>query len=130
MGSSSHTVEGPRRQESEARVRERIRAHLEFLYGVQTAPEVARRIFRFIETHKQLRTRSVTGPYWTHEDVVLITYGNSIQSPTQPPLQTLRSFLIRHLPEEFSMVHIHHLTLRASWILSIKIYCPCFPQKR
>ena len=83
----------------------RIGERLACLYGADRAEEVSRRILRIIETHKQLRTRSVTGPLWTHRDVVLITYGNTIQSATHPPLQTLRSFLGRHLPEEFSMVH-------------------------
>ncbi len=86
--------------------RERILRRLELLYGPGPAQSVARRIFRIIETHKQLRTRCVEGPLWTHSDIVLITYADAVQSPTQPPLQTLRSFLGRHLPQEFSMVHI------------------------
>jgi sucrose phosphorylase len=85
---------------------QRILQRLEFLYGAELGPKVARRIFRFIETHKQLRKRSVIGPYWTHEDVVLITYGDTIQSPELPPLQTLKSFLDQNLPEEFSMLHM------------------------
>jgi sucrose phosphorylase len=48
----------------------------------------------------------VVGPLWTHADAVLITYGDSIQAPDQAPLQTLRTFLKRHLPESFSMVHL------------------------
>ena len=86
--------------------RQRIRRRLEILYG-ETAGEVtAGRIFRILETHKQLRDRSVVGPLWTHQDIVLITYGDSIQSPAQPPLQTLRAFLKRHLADAFSMVHL------------------------
>ncbi len=85
---------------------ERIEGRLTYLYGADRAPTIAKRIARIIETHKQLRTRSVRGPYWTHRDVVLITYGDSIQSPSRPPLQALRSFMNLHLPEEFSMIHI------------------------
>lgn len=85
---------------------ERIEQRLAYLYGAERASGIAKRIARIIETHKQLRTRTVHGPYWTHKDVVLITYGDSIQSPAHPPLQTLRSFMNQHLPEEFSMVHI------------------------
>ena len=86
--------------------RERIRGRLEFLYGADTAAYVAGRVYRILETHRQLRSRCVDGPYWTHRDVVLITYGDSIQSPDAMPLQTLRTFLSRHLPQEFSMVHL------------------------
>jgi sucrose phosphorylase len=89
-----------------AGARQRIVRRLEYLYGHDVAAATAKRIFRCVETHKQLRKRSVTGPLWTHRDVVLITYGDCIQSPEQPPLKTLRSFLNRHLPGAFSMVHL------------------------
>jgi glycosidase len=84
----------------------RIRQRLAFLYGEDQADEVARRIARIIETHKQLRKRQVTGPFWTHHDVMLITYGDAIQSPERAPLQTLHDFLKRHLAGSFSMVHV------------------------
>ena len=87
-------------------VQERIRSRLEFLYGAPAAADLLRRISRMLETHRQLRGRRVDGPYWTHRDIVLITYGDSIQAPGATPLQTLRTFLGRHLAREFSMVHL------------------------
>lgn len=84
----------------------RIEQRLAYLYDAKQAPVIAKRIARIIETHKQLRTRTVDGPFWTHEDIVLITYGDTVQSPSQPPLQTLHRFLDRHLGETFSMIHI------------------------
>jgi sucrose phosphorylase len=85
---------------------QRIGQRLAFLYGEQQAAVVTRRIQRIIETHKQLRHRQVNGPLWTHEDVVLITYGDTIQSPERMPLPTLRDFLANHLAGAFSMVHV------------------------
>jgi len=85
---------------------ERIRARLAYLYGDEIGEETAGRVFRTLETHKQLPGRSVVGPLWTHRDIVLITYGDSLQSPAQPPLQTLRIFLKSHLANAFSMVHL------------------------
>ena len=76
------------------------------LYGEETGAATARRVARILETHKQLRNRSVVGPLWTHKDIVLITYGDSVQSPAQHPLQTLRNFLKRHLPDAFSISEI------------------------
>ena len=76
------------------------------LYGEIVGSDVSERIFQLISGHQDMRSRSVDGPYWTHEDIVLITYGDMIQSPSQPPLQTLRSFLNRNLPSEFSMLHL------------------------
>ncbi len=85
---------------------QRISKRIQAIYGDDATESITQRILEYIEQHKQQRTRSVTGPYWTYRDVVLITYGDTIQSPTRPPLQTLRSFMNRHLPKEFSMVHI------------------------
>ena len=84
--------------------RERIRSRLEFLYGADRAAYLAGRVDRILEIHRQLRSRCIDGPYWTHRDIVLISYGDSIQSPGATPLQTLRTFLSRHLAQEFSMV--------------------------
>jgi len=85
---------------------QRIAARLEFLYGAGRAAEIERRIVRLLRTHEQLRTRTTLDEYWSHRDVVLITYGDSIQSSAQPPLQTLHTFLNTYLSDSFSMVHI------------------------
>jgi sucrose phosphorylase len=87
-------------------VEERILARLDYLYGEHCSAVLLKNIQRLIETHKQLRTRTVEGPFWTHDDVVLITYGDTIQSPAETPLATLRSFLHQHLADAFSMVHL------------------------
>ena len=84
----------------------RIEARLAYLYGADRAAEIARRITRLIKTHRQLRTRVVQGAYWSHADTVLISYGDTIQSSTHPPLQTLHRFLVEHLHDAFSMLHI------------------------
>ncbi|MDX1811674.1 MAG: sugar phosphorylase, partial [Gammaproteobacteria bacterium] len=85
---------------------ERINSRIQLIYGKENANTITQKILKYIEDHKEQRTRSVTGPLWTYGDIVLITYGDTIQSATRPPLQTLRSFLNLHLPTEFSMVHI------------------------
>ena len=86
--------------------RERIRARLAYLYGESEVRELEERILRLLTTHEQLRTRAREGPLWTQEDVVLITYGDSIQSTAQGPLKTLHAFLNEHLKDALSMVHI------------------------
>jgi sucrose phosphorylase len=85
---------------------QRVEARLAYLYGEDRAAGIERRISRLLNTHRQLRTRVTHGEYWSHRDVVLITYGDSIQSSTQPPLQTLHRFMNEHLADAFSMVHI------------------------
>ena len=47
-------------------------------------------------------------------DVTLITYGNSIESGEERPLQSLNKFLRKHLKETISTVHILPFTLYSS----------------
>ncbi|HYQ70616.1 MAG TPA: sugar phosphorylase [Gammaproteobacteria bacterium] len=84
----------------------RLLARLDGLYGPARAPAIRQRILRMLQTHRQLRNRTVEQPYWTHRDIVLITYGDSIHSPHGTPLQTLHTFLNRHLGDAFSMLHL------------------------
>jgi sucrose phosphorylase len=43
---------------------------------------------------------------WNQQDVILISYGDSIRQPDTPPLQTLKQFLDRHLQGRVSTVHL------------------------
>ncbi|MBU6950427.1 sugar phosphorylase [Hahella sp. HN01] len=43
---------------------------------------------------------------WSQEDAVLITYGDTLRSDNEPPLQTLHEFLRRQLRHCISIVHI------------------------
>jgi glycosidase len=106
MNSAPDNPDGAALPEADAAARDRIHQRLGFLYGEKAAASLRRRLARILETHRQLRTRRVKGPCWSHQDIVLITYGDTIQSPGCAPLQTLRSFLRRHLPAEFSLVHL------------------------
>jgi sucrose phosphorylase len=40
------------------------------------------------------------------DEIMLITYANSIVEPEVPPLETLRRFLLRHLGMGFSSIHV------------------------
>jgi len=86
--------------------RERIRARLTYLYGESDVQEIEDRILRLLMSHERLRTRTRQGELWTQEDVVLITYGDSIQTTAQAPLQTLHAFLNEHLKDALNMVHV------------------------
>ena len=44
--------------------------------------------------------------HWSESDIILITYGDSIISPNQPPLKTLKKFLDSHLKNTINSVHI------------------------
>ncbi len=92
--------------DSNTPARERIRARLAYLYGDDRAHQIGDRIEHLLQTHARLRTRTRSDRLWSQDDLVLITYGDSIQSTTEPPLPTLHAFLRQHLGDAISMVHI------------------------
>jgi len=89
-----------------AEIYQAITKRLAFLYGEAQAPAVARHIRRLVDTHTQLRDTAVSEKTWSQRDVLLISYGDSIQAPAQFPLQTLKQFIDANLRDAFSMVHI------------------------
>ena len=88
-----------------------ISKRLAFLYGEAQAPSIIRHIRRLVDTHTQLRDTAIAENHltqrdWSHSDVLLITYGDSIQAPAERPLQTLKHFIDGNLREAFSFVHL------------------------
>lgn len=80
----------------------RRRALLEALYGLDAAPAVDRRLEDLL---KQVPRRP-TPPSFSERDAILITYGDQVTSPGEPPLQTLALFCDRWLPPGVSGVHV------------------------
>jgi glucosylglycerate phosphorylase len=78
----------------------RIRDHLEFLYGATRGAETCSRLEALLRAWKAshpdqppARTR------FSARDALLITYGDHITATHTAPLETLRAFLERELPE-------------------------------
>jgi glycosidase len=77
---------------------------LEFIYGKEKAPGLLQEIDRMIARYSGLAQKP--DKRWVSEkDVMLITYGDSIQGK-DAPLQTLRQFLLRYCDGLFTAVHI------------------------
>ena len=53
-----------------------------------------------------LSTKNSSAQKWTEKDTILITYGDSLRDMDEMPLETLQKFLIQHLSEAISIVHI------------------------
>jgi glucosylglycerate phosphorylase len=83
---------------------ESIKALLKEIYGQGDGELAFKKILPLIEAFP---TRHQTRPsYFSQEDVVLITYGDSLQRDGEAPLETLRQFTVRYLKGLFSTVHI------------------------
>ncbi|GGY43606.1 sucrose phosphorylase [Bacterioplanes sanyensis] len=85
----------------------RIQARLEKIYSDTDCSELAAQIVRLMHTFaEQRRVKRPRSQRWDESDVILITYGNSLQHENEVPLQTLAQFLRQHLRDTVSAVHI------------------------
>jgi len=85
--------------------RKRIKKLLMEIYPQERITEkFLGQLYQLIEENLQEATCSLNK--WDETDTVLISYGNSVVNPQQPPLQTLYEFLKQHLSSEISTLHI------------------------
>jgi glycosidase len=84
--------------------------HLKFIYGEKVAtqmlPHLLDRLQTFKGQHPELSEVVLAGERVTEKDVILITYGDMVQSEDQVPLQTLGRFLSEYGRTLISTVHI------------------------
>ncbi|MCP8617876.1 sugar phosphorylase [Salirhabdus salicampi] len=84
-------------------MRKSIEDKLQLLYG-DRSEEVYKGIEKVIE--KYVNRSSSEKPWVTENDVMLITYGDSIKETGKAPLQTLREFLVKYANDTLTAVHI------------------------
>ncbi|MBG0771096.1 MAG: hypothetical protein H0S82_05270, partial [Anaerolineaceae bacterium] len=83
--------------------------HLEFLYGDEQAANVVDRISELLSRYRQAVGEKAFKPQarkFNEGDVILISYGDIIQDPPKPDLQTLGTFLDRYLDSQINSLHI------------------------
>lgn len=90
---------------------EQIQGDLSFVYGPATAaeiwPKLQTRLEVFRQSHPVLQQASLAPEQRVSErDIILITYGDQIQEPNKPPLQTLDETLTALIGETINTVHI------------------------
>ncbi len=87
----------------------RLCSHISKIYGEDDAVGIAQEILNIFndvqsDASKKIRKDEIT--YWNEKDIFLITYGNSICSKTQKPLEVLYKFLMKYLKGVVNTVHI------------------------
>ncbi|WP_202978307.1 alpha-amylase family glycosyl hydrolase [Thiomicrorhabdus sediminis] len=86
---------------------ERIVPLIESLYPQSDALELAQRLTAISAIDAQTVQLPVPHKsHWDQQDIMLITYGDSIISEGEKPLHTLKTMLDNNLQESVSMVHI------------------------
>lgn len=84
----------------------RIKRLLTFVYGAETAEQIAPRLQALLDEFSQkIAPRPVTH-HFDHRDIILITYGDILRAKAEPPLQTLRRFLEEHVGGLVRGVHL------------------------
>lgn len=91
-------------------LQDKLEDFLRFIYPEEDPASLATRVIEaFFPDPAQIReaprTPDIQGQ-WTEDDVILITYGNSIIDGHHKPLDLLQDFLVRYLEGSFTGVHI------------------------
>ena len=89
-------------------MRERLRAHLSRLYpdAASDLDELTDRVLDAIGLDREPVATTRTCRAWAADDAVLITYPDSLLTPGEAPLATLRRFVREHLHDVVSAVHV------------------------
>lgn len=91
-------------------VHDKVLYHLETIYKDekpnQPLSELADEIIKIMRLDTNYQTPTPYQNNWNENDVVLITYGNSIQHKDEAPLKTLRRFLNEQVDGVINSVHI------------------------
>ncbi|TWX69974.1 alpha-amylase family glycosyl hydrolase [Colwellia sp. C1TZA3] len=72
----------------------------------QSSDDIADELIKIMRLPNEMVTPKPFTNHWSEADIVLITYGDSIIKPAQPPLHTLKVFLDNHLKSTINSVHI------------------------
>ena len=81
----------------------KVKDLLKKIYGEETAALALKRIAPIIEKYAVQKSKKET--YFSQEDVVLITYGDSLKKEGEAPLATLHEFANQYLKGAISNVH-------------------------
>ena len=91
-------------------IENQIRDHLNFIYGTKNTPLIfdplQARLTGFHREHPHLSQPVAPRERVTEKDSILITYGDQVQGPGKPTLQSLAETLETYLKGIISSVHI------------------------
>lgn len=87
-------------------LRRRVVAHLDLIYGGADNSTLAEQLLDRMCIEEGCQAPEPHTNLWDQEDILLITYGDSLLCPEEKPLKTLHRFLHEHLQGCISAVHI------------------------
>lgn len=91
-------------------LRQKVLHHLELIYAdvelELSYAEIADKLISIMRLDQSLCDPTAHANHWDESEIILITYGDSIKSGTDKPLNTLHEFLKEHCQDTISSVHI------------------------
>ena len=88
-------------------LKKQLIGHLEVIYQFdKNVDAIADKIISELELDEQKSFEIKDKNKWTHDDVIFITYGDSIKNDNELPLKTLNKFLKNFLLDTVTGVHI------------------------
>lgn len=88
------------------RLLEKIRVHLEAIYGDSDQTELTDRLVDAMRLREHFYEPQRRASPWSEKDVAIITYGDSVVDGKRPPLRVLKGFLDDRLGDSLSVVHV------------------------
>tara|TARA_A100001015_G_scaffold299072_2_gene382664 strand:- start:2837 stop:5803 length:2967 start_codon:yes stop_codon:yes gene_type:complete len=83
-----------------------IEQHVKTLYPSLDTEAITEKILTLTQSSNEIKELQKVQNKWSENDIVLITYGDSIQKKNEAPLNTLKKFLHKNLNQQISTVHI------------------------
>jgi len=84
---------------------QKTEAHLAFLYGKSSSDALMNRLLDCLQAFRPFPPINKAA-LWSEQEVILISYGDTVQQPDAMPLQTLYEFLTLHLTDCINSVHV------------------------
>lgn len=84
----------------------RLRECLRVLYAPDSAQQTLERLLSVIDAAKTRFSSAKLDELFSEQDVILITYGDSLYAENELPLQTLHRFVRHYLADTISAIHI------------------------
>ncbi|MEO1574234.1 MAG: sugar phosphorylase, partial [Pseudomonadota bacterium] len=88
------------------RLRSRVSAHLEMVYGDDRAADLLDPVIAAMRYGNSVQEPAPYQNYWDETDCWLITYATSVDAPGRPGLPTLAAFCDEHLSGVINGIHV------------------------
>ncbi|MCC5934752.1 MAG: sugar phosphorylase [Candidatus Cyclonatronum sp.] len=88
--------------------RQILNKHLSFIYPDSDTKQLTEKLLRLMESYAGLQSSngSLRKKYYSHKDLFVIAYGDSIKNDHQYPLEVLHAFMNEHFSDLIKNLHI------------------------